>query len=113
MNEPVRIVFANGRSGKVNYNQNAGQPQPPEENLHVLLDAGEEVVGTRSRGESAAAAQPHPPAEAKPEASILVDNPRTALNHKQVKVEENENSTKVRLMKVKEMVMQDAHHYQY
>ena len=30
--------------------------------------------------------------EAKPEASILVDNPRTALNHKQVKVEENDNS---------------------
>ena len=28
--------------------------------------------------------------EAKPEASILVDNPRTALNHKQVKVEEND-----------------------
>ena len=30
--------------------------------------------------------------EAKPEASILVDNPRTALNHKQVKVEEKDNS---------------------
>ncbi len=43
VNEPVRIVFANGRSGKVDYNQNAGQPQPPEENLHVLLGAGEKV----------------------------------------------------------------------
>ena len=30
-----------------------------------------------------------------------------------MKLEENENSTKVRLMKVKEMVLQDAHHYQY
>ena len=28
-----------------------------------------------------------------------------------MKLEENENSTKVRLMKVKEMVLQDAHHY--
>ena len=30
-----------------------------------------------------------------------------------MKLEENENSTKVRLMKVKEMVLQDAHHYRY
>lgn len=30
-----------------------------------------------------------------------------------MKLEENENSTKVRLMKVKEMVLQDAHHYKY
>ena len=30
-----------------------------------------------------------------------------------MKLEENENSTKVRLMKVKEMVLQDAHHYDY
>ena len=29
-----------------------------------------------------------------------------------MKLEENENSTKVRLLKVKEMVLQDAHHYQ-
>lgn len=28
-----------------------------------------------------------------------------------MKLEENENSTKVRLLKVKEMVLQDAHHY--
>jgi hypothetical protein len=28
-----------------------------------------------------------------------------------VKLEENENATKVRLLKVKEMVLQDAHHY--
>ena len=27
-----------------------------------------------------------------------------------MKLEENENSTKVRLLKVKEMVLQDAHH---
>ncbi len=29
-----------------------------------------------------------------------------------MKLEENENATKVRLLKVKEMVLQDAHHYQ-
>ena len=29
-----------------------------------------------------------------------------------MKLEENENSTKVRLLKVKEMVLQDAHNYQ-
>jgi V/A-type H+-transporting ATPase subunit D len=29
-----------------------------------------------------------------------------------MKLEENENSTKVRLLKVKEMVLQEAHHYQ-
>ena len=28
-----------------------------------------------------------------------------------MKLEENENSTKVRLLKVKEMVLQDAHNY--
>ena len=28
-----------------------------------------------------------------------------------MKLEENENSTKVRLLKVKEMVLQDAHHF--
>jgi V/A-type H+-transporting ATPase subunit D len=28
-----------------------------------------------------------------------------------MKLEENENATKVRLLKVKEMVLQDAHHY--
>ena len=41
--EPVRIVFADGRDGKVNFDRGAGQPQPPEENLYVLLDAGEDV----------------------------------------------------------------------
>lgn len=41
--EPVRIVFANGRAGKVNFDRNAGQPQPPEENLQVLLAPGETV----------------------------------------------------------------------
>ena len=30
-----------------------------------------------------------------------------------MKLEENENATKVRLLKVKEMVLQDAHHYKY
>ena len=30
-----------------------------------------------------------------------------------MKLEENENSTKVRLMKVKEMVLQKAHNFQY
>ena len=28
-----------------------------------------------------------------------------------MKLDENESSTKVRLMKVKDMVLQDAHHY--
>ncbi len=28
-----------------------------------------------------------------------------------MKLDENESSTKVRLMKVKEMVLEDAHHY--
>ena len=44
------------------------EPKAAAEPASAGLDAGEEVVGTRSRGESAAAAQPHPPAEAKPEA---------------------------------------------
>jgi endoglucanase len=43
MNEPVRIQFADGRRGKVNFDRNAGQPQPPSENLFVQLTAGEEV----------------------------------------------------------------------
>ena len=30
-----------------------------------------------------------------------------------MKLAENESSTKVRLLKVKEMVLQDAHHYEY
>ena len=29
-----------------------------------------------------------------------------------MKLEENENATKVRLLKVKEMVLEQAHHYQ-
>ena len=29
-----------------------------------------------------------------------------------MKLEENENATKVRLLKVKEMELQDVHHYQ-
>lgn len=43
MNDSIRIVFANGKHGKVDFNQNAGKAQPPEENLLVLLDAGEEA----------------------------------------------------------------------
>ena len=43
MDEPVRIVFANGRTGKVHFDCNAGQPQPPDENLQVLLASGESV----------------------------------------------------------------------
>ena len=43
MDEPVRIVFANGRTGKVRFDCNAGQPQPPDENLQVLLAPGETV----------------------------------------------------------------------
>ena len=44
---------------------------------------------------------------------VMIPELQADIKYISMKLEENENSTKVRLMKVKEMVMQDAHHYEY
>ena len=42
---------------------------------------------------------------------VMIPDLRKNIKYIAMKLEENENSTKVRLLKVKEMVLQDAHHY--
>jgi len=44
---------------------------------------------------------------------VMIPDLQSNIKYITMKLEENENATKVRLMKVKEMVLQDAHHYQY
>ena len=44
---------------------------------------------------------------------VMIPDLQADIKYITMKLEENENSTKVRLMKVKEMVLQDAHHYEY
>ena len=44
---------------------------------------------------------------------VMIPDLRKNIKYIAMKLEENENSTKVRLMKVKEMVLQDAHNFQY
>ena len=44
---------------------------------------------------------------------VMIPELQADIKYISMKLEENENSTKVRLMKVKEMVLQDAHHYEY
>ena len=44
---------------------------------------------------------------------VMIPNLQADIKYITMKLEEKENSTKVRLMKVKEMVLQDAHHYEY
>ena len=44
---------------------------------------------------------------------VMIPDLQKDIKYISMKLEENENSTKVRLMKVKEMVLQDAHNYQY
>ena len=44
---------------------------------------------------------------------VMIPDLRSSIKYITMKLEENENATKVRLMKVKEMVLQEAHHYQY
>ena len=44
---------------------------------------------------------------------VMIPELQADIKYISMKLEENENSTKVRLMKVKEMVLQDAHNYQY
>ena len=44
---------------------------------------------------------------------VMIPELEGNIKYISMKLEENENSTKVRLMKVKEMVLQDAHNYQY
>ena len=44
---------------------------------------------------------------------VMVPELQTNIRFISMKLEENDRSTKVRLMKVKEMVLQDAHNYQY
>ncbi len=43
---------------------------------------------------------------------VMIPDLQADIKYITMKLEENENSTKVRLLKVKEMVLQDAHHYQ-
>ena len=43
---------------------------------------------------------------------VMIPDLRKNIKYITMKLEENENSTKVRLLKVKEMVLQEAHHYQ-
>ena len=43
---------------------------------------------------------------------VMIPELEGNIKYISMKLEENENATKVRLMKVKEMVLQDAHHYQ-
>ena len=44
---------------------------------------------------------------------VMIPELQSDIKYITMKLEEHENSTKVRLMKVKEMVLQDAHHYDY
>ena len=43
---------------------------------------------------------------------VMIPEMQTSIRYISMKLEENDRSTKVRLMKVKDMVLQDAHHYQ-
>ena len=43
---------------------------------------------------------------------VMIPELEANIKYISMKLEENENATKVRLLKVKEMVLQDAHHYQ-
>ena len=43
---------------------------------------------------------------------VMIPELEGSIKYISMKLEENENATKVRLLKVKEMVLQDAHHYQ-
>ena len=43
---------------------------------------------------------------------VMIPELEKNIKYISMKLEENENATKVRLLKVKEMVLQDAHHYQ-
>ena len=43
---------------------------------------------------------------------VMIPELEGTIKYISMKLEENENATKVRLLKVKEMVLQDAHHYQ-
>ena len=42
---------------------------------------------------------------------VMIPELEENIKYISMKLEENENSTKVRLLKVKEMVLQDAHNY--
>ncbi|MCR5090149.1 MAG: V-type ATP synthase subunit D [Oscillospiraceae bacterium] len=44
---------------------------------------------------------------------VMIPELEQNIKYISMKLEENENSTKVRLLKVKEMVLQEAHNYQY
>ena len=43
---------------------------------------------------------------------VIIPETRDNIRYISNKLDENERSTQVRLMKVKDMVLQDAHHYQ-
>lgn len=44
---------------------------------------------------------------------VMIPGLQSDIKYISMKLEENESSTKVRLMKVKEMVLQEAHHFKY
>jgi hypothetical protein len=41
MSEPASIIFESGKTGEVNYRRYGGEEQPEEENLLLLLSAGD------------------------------------------------------------------------
>ena len=43
---------------------------------------------------------------------VVIPNTQDAIRYITMKLDENERGNTTRLMKVKEMVLQDAHHYQ-
>ena len=44
---------------------------------------------------------------------VMIPNFEESIRYIAMKLEENENSTKVRLMKVKDMVLEKAHNFEY
>jgi len=44
---------------------------------------------------------------------VMIPEMQTNIKYISMSLEENDRSTKVRLMKLKDMVLQDAHHYEY
>jgi V/A-type H+-transporting ATPase subunit D len=44
---------------------------------------------------------------------VMIPDMQDKIKYITMKLEENENATKVRLMKVKEMVLEKAHNFQY
>ena len=44
---------------------------------------------------------------------VMIPEPQTNIKYITMKLDENERSTQIRLMKVKDMMLKEAHHYEY